>query len=244
MNDYSYLSDLGYSDDEIKSYLNGWAEGITGYLADNAAKVKQNMMYLQDSFSKDLLLKLSVIYCDTFVLSPSVFKERIDLLKSEFPDDWTTIVEQQFWGYDGFDSQFMKQSEIGSALAYQPYLETISTGYENAQMAIETLKHPATRIYKFFVILKKEFNFDISADEMEESFLLSLECFKYDLERNIRDYLEHGIDKDVICDILRLIPFALVNNSYDTLVEKLNGYPQKINDMDIDDVVDILDSLS
>ncbi len=243
MTEFNYLIELGYTHEEVNDYFKSWAEGITSYLAENSGNVKKNMQYLLDSsIDKNLLLRLPVFYCDTFVLPPEDFKHGIELLKTAFPSDWTKIIEKQFWGYDGIKCTYKTSDDIPDFIAHEPYLQIMSTNTENALMAIETLKHPASHIYSFFEMIK-QLNIDISVEDIYEDYLMDLEVLKYDLIENIKDYLEHGIDKEVIGQILHMNPFVLVDVGWDTLMSKWHGDAREINSMDCNELEELMDEI-
>ena len=103
MNDLSYLSDLGYEEDEIAEYIRSWNPGIIECLSFHTEYVKENLRLLQNSIDGDLLLTLPIFYTDSFVLPPKVFQNRLQKLIDAFPDNWYRIIELQFYGYEGTD---------------------------------------------------------------------------------------------------------------------------------------------
>lgn len=89
----------------------------------------------------------------------------------------------------------------------------------------------------------KQLNIDISVEDIYEDYLMDLEVLKYDLIENIKDYLEHGIDKEVIGQIMHMNPFVLVDVGWDTLMSKWHGDAREINSMDCNELEELMDEI-
>lgn len=200
---YSYLTELGYSDSDIHSYSTAWNKGILDYLEENKAHVLENMRYLQPDFDKELLLKLPVFYPNAFVLSSDVFVQRFEILKNSFPDDYVDIVQKQFWGYDGYDAAG------GVPVLYEPFLGMLHEDEETVKTAVESLTNPASRQYEFIIMLQKDIGIDISTDDIPEEELLDLECGKWEVLANAKTLTELGLTKDLLAELLWHCPHVL-----------------------------------
>lgn len=124
---FDYLSELGYSREDIVSYICSWNKNIITDLVDCHENVTANMKYIEDDFDSELLLKLPVFYPETFVMDPQVFKKHFDILKTEFPDEYADIIEKQFWEDDGTRENCV------------PILEVLSRGEVAVRAALEVL---------------------------------------------------------------------------------------------------------
>ena len=207
--DYHYLVDLGYSSSDINAYCLAWNKGILDYLSSNKEHVSKNMLYLQTAFNKDLLLKLPVFYPSSFALEPMVFIERFEKLKVAFPYDYAEIVEKQFWGYEGYDTVYVPHKEVANSVLYEPFLEVLANGDESVIDAVMSLTNPTSRHYKFLIMLQKNIGLDVSADDVQEEYLLDLECGKWKVLRNAENLIELGLAKDLLLELLWHCPHIL-----------------------------------
>lgn len=206
--DYHYLVDLGYSSSDVNAYCLAWNKGTLEYLLCNQENVSKNMLYLQTDFNKDLLLKLPVFYPSSFTLEPMVFIERFEKLKAVFPYDYAEIVEKQFWSYDGYDAVYITHAEGNSSVLYEPFLETLANGEESVKDAVASLTNPASRHYKFLIMLQKDIGLDVSADDIQEEYLLDLECGKWEVLRNAENLIKLGLTKDLLLELLWHCPYV------------------------------------
>lgn len=243
--DLFYLKELGYSDDEIQSYQQSWAEGILSYLSENQTYVLENMRFLQDDFEPDLLLKLPVFYPDAFVLYPQTFRKYLSLLKTEFPDGWVDIIEKQFWGYDGIAASEANGGNETDPVLYQPYLETIGTNREeNVHKALDSLRHPSSRVYDFIDKLKTETGITLSAEDLPEEVLPDLEVAKYEVVDNVCFLQQQGISDCVIEEILICNPIMMCGSEseLDDMLKSAFGkdYSKKLEEMTLEDIDETL----
>lgn len=207
--DYHYLVDLGYSSSDINAYCLAWDKGILDYLSCNKEYVSKNMLYLQNDFDKDLLLKMPVFYPSSFALQPAVFCKRFEMLKTALPDEYVQIVEKQFWSYDGYDAVYITHAEETSSVLYEPFLEVLANGEESVKDAVMSLTNPTSRHYKFLIMLQKNIGLDVSADDVQEEYLLDLECGKWEVLRNAENLIELGLTKDLLLELLWHCPHIL-----------------------------------
>lgn len=243
--DLSFLVELGYSDDEIQSYRQSWADGILSYLSENQTYVLENMRFLQDDFDPDLLLKLPVFYPDAFVLPPTVFQANLEELRFVFPEEWPDIIETQFWGYDGFDSEYMNINTVRDPVLYQPFLETVGTNQiKKIQKAVLSLCKPSSRIYKFIVMLEKDAGIDISAEDLSEDYLPILEEGKYEVTDNVAFLQQQGLSNSMIEEILTCNPLLLCETETDLENSLMDAFgepfPQIMEEMPIEQLEDTL----
>ena len=229
-NKCKYLYELGYSEEQINGHLQRWNEGIISYLGENSDNVLENMKYISSYFDSSLLLKLSIFYSDTFVLSPHIFKERFDMLKNEFPQDFVDIVEKQFLGYDG-----SAMGAVDDDSLYIPYMASMSRGDQQIYKAIESIKNPHTRMYEFIVMLEKYVGINVLPEDIGEDILLDLEVSKWEVVHNAEYLVEKGLAVEQIEDILCYCPFAMMGSTGELemyLVEAVgDDYVDAINEM-------------
>lgn len=226
--DLEYLRELGYGTEEIEEYSRSCNDSAISYLAENKDSVLENMKYLRPFFNKELILKFLFFYKDAFTISPELFKKRIDLFRKSFPDDWTDIIEKQFWGYDGI---------YGSN--YQPFLDVLGS-YKESDIthAIHQLENPNTITFEFIVLLKKAVGIELSADYFYEEWLLDLEVSKYEVLGNTKYLLDKGLSKEVVEDILTQAPFLMMLSELEVNKRLVEGfgenYVKTMQGMDLD----------
>lgn len=231
--DYHYLAALGYSSSEINAYCLAWNKEILEYLLSNKEHVSKNMLYLQTDFDKDLLLKLPVFYPSSFALEPSVYIERFEKLKAAFPYDYAEIVKKQFFGYEGYDTVYVPHTKGTFSVLYEPFLEVLAIGEESVKDAVVSLSKPTSRHYKFLIMLQKDVGLNVSADDVQEEYLLDLECGKWEVLRNAENLIKRGLIKDLLQELLWHCPHiltcstlelesALSNHFGDNYIEVLN----------------------
>ena len=243
--DVSYLQELGYSEEELRSYEQSWADGILEYLYDNQTYVLENMRSIQSDFDSDLLLKLPIFYPDAFVLPPTVFQANLEELRFVFPEEWPDIIETQFWGYDGFDSEYMNIKTVRDPVLYQPFLETVGTNQiKKIQKAVLSLCKPSSRIYKFIVMLGKDAGIDISAKDLSEDYLPILEEGKYEVTDNVAFLQQQGLSNSMTEEILTCNPLLLCGTETDlenSLIDAVGEpFPQIMEEMPIEQLEDTL----
>lgn len=235
----SYLQALGYSEKEIADYSKSWAQDIIEYLAENSDYVFKNMRYLQDDFSKDLLLKLPVFYPDTFAISPIRFKEKMTMLKNAFPDEWKKIIEQQFWAYSGIAES-----------TYEPILEVFGSNDDSAlEKAIEQLKNPDTITFEFLVELSKEVGINVSPNDIlcDETYLWFLEESKNEIVTNAKYLIGKGLSKDTVEQIICSTPDLMMLPRLEVEAKLEEGFGENyitsMEDMELDTFYEKLNEL-
>ena len=142
--EFYFLLELGYSEQDIDAYVESTWEGILSELSDYSYNVSENMQYVWDDFDRELLLSLVTFYWEAFVMSPEVFRERFELLKAAFPYEYDTIITDQYWGEEGDDGDEFDSSlkdTVPSESYYRAFLEVMPWGLEQTQEAIESLKN-------------------------------------------------------------------------------------------------------
>lgn len=235
--DLNYLKRLGYTEQEIEEYTRSWNENNISYLSENENSVSENMNYMMAYFDKDLVLKLSVFYSSTFVLSPLLFKKRIQLLRNAFPDDWIEIIKKQFWGYDGIPGT-----------NYEPIMRVMGA-YDDSDVerAIKQLKNPQNIIFEFIVLLK-DVGIELSAADFYEEFLMDLEESKYEVVRNAKTLVKIGISIEVVESIITNAPFLVMLSEME-VIERLRNrfgenYKDIINEMEEDAFLEALEEIA
>lgn len=227
-----YLTDLGYTGEEIEAYEQTWATGILTCLSFHRYNVAENMRFLQPDVDRELLLKLPVFFPDSFALEPVVFKKRVGLLKKAFPDKWTDIIEWQFYAYDGTDAEAVSEPWLRL-----PFLEIVGMDSDDAaEKAVESLKHPGTRVYLFTSMLEKETGLPFSTDDFPETCLVELEEQRYQLADNVRFLMKRQLSEDLLRQILWLCPSPLLYDSEEELDGVLSeafgdDYPTEMEEM-------------
>lgn len=211
----AFLGELGFSEKELSLYMLKCFDENFDFLADYSDNVILNLKYLQDSFNENLLLKFLIHYPQTFIMDPDLFKERFDLLKSEFPYSYDEIVEKQYWGYEGIDGTFGNGEDIPAPKwKFVPFLMSMAKDDEHVQKAIESLKHPRTRIYKFVEIFNWQGELDITVEDIaDEDWLLDIEVYKWDILNNIEYLKKKKLPSDIIEDILYFCPHILMGST-------------------------------
>lgn len=235
--DLEYLRELDYSTEEIEEYSQNWNDSIIRFLAENKDIVLENMKYLCPFFNKELILKFPVFYTDSFTISPKLFKERIDLFRKSFPDNWINIIEKQFWGYDGI---------CGSN--YRPFLRVLGSYIDSdINDAIHQLKNPGTITFEFIVLLKKEVGIELSADCFFEEWLLEIEMSKYEVLRNAKYLLDKGLSRKVVEDLLTQTPFLMMLSELEVNKRLVDGfgenYIETMQETDLDIFMEILEEI-
>ena len=206
---FTYLLELGYTEDEIAGYSRCWADGILSYLAGNSYHVLQNMSYIKEDLERELLLKFPVFYPETFVMNHESFKKDIDLIRRELPD-YKELFVKQFWAYEGTDSIYATKEEISNEILYIPLLQVVGIGDENQLcIAISSLKEPSQRLYKFIMMLNKEFGMSLTAEDFPDDCLLDLEISKWEVLRNSEFLLAEGVSEDIVCRFYWSCPWVL-----------------------------------
>lgn len=237
-NKCKYLYELGYSEKYINDYLKKWNNDIISFLDEHSDSVLENIQYISSYFEPEILLKFPIFYPHTFVLKPSIFKERFEMLKNEFPQDFVDIVEKQFWGYEGFDSMYIKKNVVVDDIYYIPYMESMCRDNQQVHKAIESIKNPCRRIYKFLIMLEQDFGINVLPEDIEDM-LLDLEVSKWEIEHNAKYLVEKGLAVETVKDILCHCPFIMmgsVNELEKTLVKTFgDNYVDTINKMLIDE---------
>lgn len=138
------------------------------------------MSYIKEDIEKELLLKFSVFYPETFAMSHESFKECIDLIRRKLPD-YRDLFVKQFWGYEGTDSIYATEEEISDEMLYIPLLQVVGkSNEEQLRMAISSLKEPSQRLYKFIMMLNKELGMSLTAEDFPEGCLLDLDISKWE----------------------------------------------------------------
>ena len=197
--DLDYLKHLGYSQNEIQSYANSWNTNIILYLAENSDSVSENMNFIKKEFDKDLLLKLPIFYPDSFVLPPMYFRERMQLFKDSFPDDWVEIIEQQFWGYEG-----------RPGTNYRPIMMEMASS-DGLNKAIKQLENPEDITFEFMIMLSEGVGIELYADDFNDlELLLEMEVFKHEIIRNSKHLIGLGLSRDIVEGIIRNEPYLMM----------------------------------
>lgn len=208
----TYLADLGYSEVEIEKYSTSWSEGIIEYLADNSYVVYENMKYLQEDFDKDTLLLMPVHYPDSFCIKPERFRNYIEMLKEAVGDDYSEILEKQLWSYEGYDSVYVNADTIENSVLYEPFMEILTSDENEIHESIESLKNPATRFYKFIVMLNRS-GIHITPEDVNEDLLLDFELNKWTLVNNADALMDADVPAVFFEDLLWYCPYMAMESS-------------------------------
>ena len=218
---FDFLLELGYSEQDIDAYVESNYEGILSELADYSYNVSENMKYVWDDFDRELLLFLTTSYCEAFVMSPEVFRERFELLKAEFPYEYDAIIENQYWGDEGDEFEASLKDSVPSESYYRAFLEVMPWGLRQTQEAIESLKNPSARLYRFICRLNEEYGIPVSTEDVPEDQLLELERCKFEVFQNAEYLTDQGMPEEIIISILAHCPNIMTEATFqlqDTLV--------------------------
>lgn len=207
---FTFLNELGYTEEEVESWKNDWNPYIVEYLGNNAKTVMKNMQFVKEDFEKELLLKFIIFYCDSFSMDSDKFSLYVTQLKEALPDEWRDILVEQFWGYEGY-GVYVGQNDIDKIL-YEPFLETIaSQDQEKIDKSIHSLVHPEERDYQFIIMLNKICGLNISTEDFDEDCLFSLERFKHEVVDCVKELLAVGVYEDAVMQIMWINPYLLEN---------------------------------
>ena len=212
-NNCDFLTDLGYTKEDIAGYVESRAEKIVSRVAANRDNVLENLRYLQDDFfDADVLLNMAFCY-EAFTMNTDSFRHAVDLLKNDFPYEYADIMEQQFSGYDGIADRYAAKAKKPVTL-YLPFLEVVPLGEDAVREAVESLKYPSTRVYGFVVILNEELGLGISAEDVPEDCLLDLEALKWEVLASAKELVKQGFPKNIIADMLQYCPRILMEPTH------------------------------
>jgi hypothetical protein len=207
-----YLWKLGFSEETINHYMKRWFEENFDFLYNYKENVYLNLKCMQESFSENLLMKFLIHYPQTFIMDPVLFEERFNLIKTEFPDVYDEIIEGQYWGYDGIDGTFGGETPPEPAWNSIPYLMSMARKDEDVKNAIESLKHPRTRVYRFVQDFDWQCEIDVTAEDIaDEDWLLDIERFRWDMVHNITSLKNKKMPKEIIEDIVYFCPHILMD---------------------------------